>query len=430
MTLSSKLFTRLLLGIVVALLVVYWNSVGVIAQTTVVYWDKWGSGTDRDAIETMVDKFNHSQNEIYVEYNYIDNFLDQFVVATAGGTAPDLLGLWNHRTAPLSVSGLIQPLDEMIQRVDVPINEIIPGFLELGIYEGKLYTLPALPSVIALIWNHDVFESAGLDANTPPRTLDDLLEVDRVTTRVHGDGEIERVGFSPHFPNWWPYLWGWLDGGSLWDPESGRITATNDRVVAGFEFIRDIVQRQNRQAMATFQSGWGEYMQPFYDGKLATGLMGSWVPNHLATDAPDVRYGVSHVPHGPNGEPFVMLEYDGWAIPTGADEPEAALKFLAWMYQPENAKEFALLRGQFSVVQSVNTPDFFRELGSVGMQQYAMLSIEHAARFVPNMPIWDEYGDGFSHVATQTMELEGDPRTLLQQLQETMQPRLNSALGR
>lgn len=398
------------------------------AKTKVVYWDKWGSGSDRNAVETMVKAFNEAQNEIEVEYVAPGDHLTKFIAAAAGGAAPDIIGMWNHRTAPMAEAGLIRPLDDLARTAGLRQNSIIPNFLALSQYQGKLYQLPALPSVITLMWNRTVFAEAGLDPSTPPQTLDEFDAFDRRLTKIEGGQEIKRVGFSPYFPNWWPYLWAWLDGGSLWDSAQGRITAADPQVVAGYEFIQNLIERHNQGNAAKFRSGWGEYMTPFIDGKLGMVLMGSWVPKHIADVGPKTEYGVTPIPAGPHGERFSLLEADTWAIPTGAKQPQAAMRFLAWMYLPENATRFAGLRNQFSVVREVNTPDFFRRAGGPGQAAFAQVAVGTAARQVPNMPIWDEYGGALGAATNDIMALKVAPETRLAEVQRQMQSRLDEVL--
>lgn len=398
------------------------------AKTKVVYWDKWGSGSDMNAIMTMVKAFNEAQNEIEVEYVAPGDILTKFITAAAGNAAPDIIGMWNHQTAPMTERGLIRPLDEMVRSSGLRLNSVIPNFVVLSQYKGNLYQLPALPSVITLMWNRAVFAEAGLDPNTPPRTLDEFDAFDRRLTKIEAGQEIKRVGFSPFFPNWWPYLWAWLDGGSLWDPEQGRITAADPKVVAGYQFIQNLVERHSQGNAARFRGGWGDYMTPFIDGKLGMVLMGSWVPKHITDVGPDTEYGVTPIPAGPRGERFSLFEADTWAIPTGAKQPQAAMRFLAWMYLPENATRFAGLRNQFSVVREVNTPDFFRKAGGPGLAAFAQVAIGTAARQAPNMPIWDEYGGALGAATNDIMALRAAPETRLGQVQREVQSKLDEAL--
>ncbi|HEX6970875.1 MAG TPA: ABC transporter substrate-binding protein [Limnochordia bacterium] len=394
------------------------------APIRVVYWDKWGSGSDRAAIEEMVQAFNAAQDEIEVEYVVPADLLNNFITASAGDAAPDIIGMWNHRTAPMADAGLIRPLDRLVRDAGVRTQSILPAFLNLSRYRGRLYQLPALPSVIAFLWNESEFAEAGLDPGTAPRTLSELDAFDRKLTQIGPDQQILRVGFSPFFPGWWPYLWAWLDGGRLWDAGSARLTADDPRVVAGYEFIQELVERHNQGDAPGFRGSWGEYMTPFIDGKLGMVLMGSWVPKHISDVAPGMGYGVGPIPAGTHGEPFNLLEADTWAIPTGAKEPEAAMRFLAWIYQPENAARFARLRNQFSVVREANTPALFRAANQPQLAVFADIAMRYAARQVPNMPLWDEYGNELGEATNDILGLRVAPATRLAQVQQEMAARL------
>ncbi|HET7560142.1 MAG TPA: ABC transporter substrate-binding protein [Limnochordia bacterium] len=387
------------------------------AKVKVVFWDKWASGSDYDSITKMVKAFNASQDQIEVDYQSPGDFLTKFVAAEAGGSPPDIIGSWNHRTGPFAYKGLIQPIEPLAKASGLDLSVLIPNFRELSRYNGQLYQVPALPSVITLMWNKQVFSQAGLDPETPPAAWADLDAYDKKITQIQADGQIQRVGFSPFFPNWWPYLWGWLDGGSLWDGDNNAVTADNPQVVAGYRYIRDLIQRHSQGSAAAFRSKWGDYMNPFIDGKLGLILMGSWVPTQIAS-AKDLSYGVAPIPAGPDGEPFSLLESDTWAIAAGAKHPAEAMQFLKWMYEPAQAKQFAQLRGQFSVVRSVDTPAFFSEIHSPGTEAFSNVAIGHPAHHAPNMPIWDAYSDALGKATNDIMALKADPGVRLKQVQQ------------
>ncbi len=68
-------------------------------------------------------------------------------------------------------------------------------------------------------WNKQVFKAAGLDPEQPPKTLDELTQINSRLNKSSG-GAIERMGILP----WTAYgsanaifTWGWIFGGEFFD---------------------------------------------------------------------------------------------------------------------------------------------------------------------------------------------------------------------
>src|SRR5437016_372057 len=55
----------------------------------VVYWEKW-TGFEKDAIQTVVDDYNRSQDRIFVDLVSVSVIRQKTLLATAGGNPPDL----------------------------------------------------------------------------------------------------------------------------------------------------------------------------------------------------------------------------------------------------------------------------------------------------------------------------------------------------
>ena len=104
--------------------------------------------------------------------------------------------------------------------------------------------MPTTPASIALHWNKRLFREAGLDAEVPPKTIEELdAWAEKMTkwevTLPNGKTEIRRgyqkdvpasqkrllqVGFLPSEPGWWAYDWGYYFGG-IRIPPSTRTTS-------------------------------------------------------------------------------------------------------------------------------------------------------------------------------------------------------------
>jgi multiple sugar transport system substrate-binding protein len=58
------------------------------------YWEKW-TGAEGEAMRRLVDEFNRTQDRIFVRYLAINSIDQKAMIAIAGGSPPDVIGLWN-----------------------------------------------------------------------------------------------------------------------------------------------------------------------------------------------------------------------------------------------------------------------------------------------------------------------------------------------
>jgi multiple sugar transport system substrate-binding protein len=116
-----------------------------------------------------------------------------------------------------------------------------------GFQNGKQIAIPLGSHARVLIWNKDHFRAAGLDPNTPPKTLDEVVEyAKKLTIDKDGDGVIDQYGFgmviSPDrgtIENTFsPLLWGF--GGDSIDPTTKAAVFANANGVKVVEWIWDM----------------------------------------------------------------------------------------------------------------------------------------------------------------------------------------------
>ena len=93
-----------------------------------------------------------------------------------------------------------------------------------------------------------------------------------------------------------------------------------------------------------FQAGFGTGEQhPFFQGKTAMAPFGPWELANFTRYAPDVEYGITFLPTGPDGAAPKSSWVGGWTmgIPKGSRNLEAAFEFVKWMSTSDKATTIA-----------------------------------------------------------------------------------------
>jgi len=93
----------------------------------------------------------------------------QFLMAMAGGTAPDVISNVPVRTfRGYLEKGFFHPLDEFLSQQE--IDRLNPELLKVLSRDGKIYGLPIEDYAHCLFYRRADFAAVGLDPRRPPRT--------------------------------------------------------------------------------------------------------------------------------------------------------------------------------------------------------------------------------------------------------------------
>ena len=248
-------------------------------RTIVTYWEKW-TGFEGDAMQAVVDDFNKSQDRIFVERLPVSSIDRKIMLATAGGDPPDVAGLWSWAVPIYSEKGALTPLNKFLAEAGISRTNYIPVFWDLCTYRGFTWALPSTPATIALHWNKKMFREAGLDPDTPPRSLDELdamaekltiVEIERKGKKVRvrypeltpeekqaKDFSIVQLGQSPSEPGWYNQMWCYWFGGRLTDGDR-KITANSPENVAALNWFSSYPNKYGLRNMQAFGATFGTF---------------------------------------------------------------------------------------------------------------------------------------------------------------------------
>jgi multiple sugar transport system substrate-binding protein len=263
---------------------------------------------------------------------------EKLLVASAGGTAPDIFSTGRSAVAEWGIDGVVKALDDRmkVSRV-VKHDSFLPGLLEEGSWRGKAYGLSHSVDARALYWNKDYYRAAGLNPDKPPDTWEDFAASIGKTLKRNGS-EIEVLGYQPTLNagvggHYWE-TWLWELGGRYLTPDATKVAFDSEAGLKALEWM---------QRLTTIQGGWNA-IQEFYKPLVQTTtsrpagwLLGIKRVTHdivtgegvvqLGDNYPDVRYGVGHVPKPSNGKRASVRGGYQIVIPTGAKNPDAAWPF-------------------------------------------------------------------------------------------------------
>lgn len=157
----------------------------------------WGVADDDEMWRPVLALFKKEYPHITVSYTRFpaDTYEETLVNRLAEGKGPDMFLMpdtWivKHRDKVLPLPKRSNPLsaaDLTRTFVDDPVARLLTP-------EGDLLGLPMFVDSLALFYNKDLFESAGIAE--PPETWDAAADISRVLTEVSPQGDIVRSGMA------------------------------------------------------------------------------------------------------------------------------------------------------------------------------------------------------------------------------------------
>jgi len=306
-----------------------------------------------DEIATVrVDTFRAAYPD--VELNLTEGALDeqQFLTSVASGNPPDLIYIGRDILSTYAVRGALMPLDQCITDMEIDMSQYREAAVAQVTVDEQIYGIPEFFNIVLMIVNNQSLADAGLAsvADLNVADWDAIAAFNDATTRMDGD-TLNRIGFDPKLPEFLP-LWAMANGVSLIS-EDGRTAQLNDpAVVEALEFTAALHDASGgREDFMAFRDTWDFFGE---GNMIATDQLGAfpmeqWYINVLAGNSPDAD--VSFAPFTDReGNPITFASGSAWAIPTGADNVDAACAFMKTMTAAETwiaaATERARIRAE------------------------------------------------------------------------------------
>lgn len=142
------------------------------------FWYESASPENQDSLKTiLIDPFNtaHPEDDLSIDFRGTD--LDkQLRIAMLSGSGPDVVFTAGPSyVASMAQAGQLLPLDDYAAKLGWN-DRLLPLFMELGKYEGKLYALAKTYETLGLFYNKTLFDKNSWKAPTTIAELEALAD--------------------------------------------------------------------------------------------------------------------------------------------------------------------------------------------------------------------------------------------------------------
>lgn len=330
----------------------------------------WGTFDKRDFYDSAIAEFEKNNPGTSIKYRQI-NFEDyekQLVDSFAAGTGPDIWLM--HNTWLPKHYDKIQPLPQQIlQGQKVPLftfKDFLDQFVDVTVKDltsgGQIYALPVYVDTLALFYNKELFNSAGI--TVPPTTWDEFNEDVQKLTAYDERGNITRagaaIGTAKNINRSTDILSLLMmqSGTKMTDADNSSATFTrsvNETKVGenALQYYTDFARKSNALTY-TWNDSQHYSIDAFLEGKAAMMFNYSHHIRTIRDKSARFNFGIAPMPQIA-GTPIAVNYANYWA-PTVSKQskyPVAAWKFLTYL---------SSARGDAFYVNASNRPSARRDL--------------------------------------------------------------------
>jgi arabinogalactan oligomer/maltooligosaccharide transport system substrate-binding protein len=380
------------------------------AQLT--WWDTSDPTNEGPAFKELITKFNQTYPNVKINYQSVPfgEAQNKFKTAAAAGSgAPDILRAEVAWVPEFASLGYLSALDGTELLADA--NDFMPTPLSSNQYNGKTYGVPQVTDTLALLYNKQLFEKAGL--TDPPTTWD---EVKTAAAALKDKAGVDGLYINAGGYFLLPFMYG--EGGDLVDPAAQKIVVNSEANVTGVTTAQDLVE-SGAAVKPPAQDSYGTMMTLFKENKVGMIINGPWEVNNIK-GSPDFggleNLGIAPVPAGTvkAGAPVGGHNYVVYAgLPP--EKAQAAIAFVKFMSSAESQAFLAEKLGLLPTRTSAYSLDAVKNNPIIS----AFKPVLDAAVPRPWIPEGGQFFGPLDEMATEVLIQGKDPKKALDKVADT-----------
>ncbi|MBW4437711.1 MAG: sugar ABC transporter substrate-binding protein [Pleurocapsa minor GSE-CHR-MK-17-07R] len=277
-----------------------------------------------------------------------DGYQNTLITEFAAGTAPDVFWIPGSDLARFVSEGTVLNLADLAAAdANFDGSVFYPQQMEQlmfnpedGSMEGALWGLPRDASAMALYYNQDLFDAAGVDNPTVQLengewNWDTFLETSAAISEL-GD---ETYGFG--MSNWWGNweLFVNAAGGSYFNADRTACALNSPEVENALTFMRSLYEQEVAVPYGS------DVEAPFVAGSVGMFLNGRWATPNLLAQA-TFNWDVAEVPAGPAGQSNFLF-WGAYVVNANTANPEAAWQLMQELTSADVQSQVASLGANF-----------------------------------------------------------------------------------
>ena len=255
--------------------------------------------------------------DITVQYEPLEGDYNAALTnALSAGTAGDVFYMPGETAPGLIATGKALPLGDLVDT-----SPFLENLMDVFTVDGTVYALPKDFNTLAVFYNEDLFDEAEVEVPNADDTWETFAEKLRAVGDLGDDvygaclsADFARLGAFAYGEGWQPF------------EEDGSVDLLAPSFVEAFDYYTGLVQEGVAVQPSDIGAGWpGDC---FASEQAGVAIEGAWMLGFLRDNAPNLPYGTTLLPTGPDGERGNFIYTVGWAVNADSEVQEAAVKVL------------------------------------------------------------------------------------------------------
>ncbi|WP_382303820.1 extracellular solute-binding protein [Herbiconiux sp. UC225_62] len=345
----------------------------------------WLNGTDtpdaaREYLKTTFES-EHPGSTLTIEEQSWTGLVDKLTTNLSGSDSPDVVEVGNTQAAAFTSAGAFLDLSDKYEELGG--DDLLPGFVEAGSYDGAFYAAPYYSGARLVFYKKDLLANAGL---TVPTTLDQY--VSNGIALAQANPGVSGIYFpGQDWYNALPYIW--EAGGEIatQDGDTWTSTFSSPESIEGLKQVQEVM---TKASVAPKDGNETDPQVPFCEGTVANLSAPSWVKGSILApadaDAPgcpdqEANLGVYALPGKDGGAAHVFAGGSNIAVAAKSAHPDLATDALEIMLSDDYQTilgENGLVPAKLSLASTLGTDDVAKAIAEAAAN----------AKLTPASPKW------------------------------------------
>lgn len=234
-------------------------------------WDR----NQLPAVEKIVERFEKQNPDIDVEIE-LTPYKQYFVklnAAASGGVTPDVFWMNMPNFSVYTKHGLLAPIDEYLQSSDTKLDDFVNSSVQAYNSAGKQYGIPRDIDSIAVWYNKELFDKAGVSYPTNDWTWSDMESKATAIQKATDDSVYPiMMNLTDGQETYFNIIL--QAGGDIVSPDKKSTGVADDRSIAAYKKVQDLMKKEllpSAQQISELSMS-----EVFQSGRAAIAYSGSW----------------------------------------------------------------------------------------------------------------------------------------------------------
>ncbi|XCP86425.1 sugar ABC transporter substrate-binding protein [Roseburia hominis] len=286
----------------------------------------------------------------------------------AQGELPDVTFINIINGWDLASAGYLMDLSDLFEKDETLKAELPQAVVDIATTaDGSMYWIPSATGAFSLWYNKDIFEQAGLDPDSPPQTIEEMISYAKTITEKTG---IPGLGWGikslEDYANVIESFYSSYTGVDIWNDAEKCFTFEKDennkkQMLEVLELAAAITNDYGITQNNPIEYNPFALRTVFRDGQCGMYLDGVWAVKEFQEElnkGEDSKFATALFPAGPAGSHPIM-GCDGWSIPAECKNTEEAWKLVQHLMSSDNQTRHASQWGLLPILESEKDKEEF-----------------------------------------------------------------------